>query len=109
MHFFHREKRTTLAEIVEQLQEREAAQVWRFMCSVIHSSVESANSHSIYCCRFQLMCDVFKIGQNKLPVPPSLHHFLVCSSLHEAEHVLLFLSHNSLRDIQKVVVSLVTG
>lgn len=26
----YREKRSTLAEIVEQLQEREAAQVWRF-------------------------------------------------------------------------------
>lgn len=32
--YFYREKRSTLAEIVEQLQEREAAQVWRFVLCI---------------------------------------------------------------------------
>lgn len=31
LHVFHREKRSTMAEIVEQLQEREAAQVCFFV------------------------------------------------------------------------------
>lgn len=48
LHFLYREKRSTLAEIVEQLQEREAAQVWTFVDFAFHPNTVFANSHSIY-------------------------------------------------------------